>query len=641
MFKTIGIFAHVDGGKTTLSEQLLYKNGSIRNLGRVDNQTAFLDCDNIEKERGITVFAEQASFDYNENKYYIIDTPGHTDFSPEAERTMSVLDYAILIINGSDGVQAHTVTLFRLLENYGVPVFIFINKCDIVGFDIENTINSIKNKLTENVLFIERTEDISRDENKEFIAERNDDYLSEYLDGSGDEISAIKDSIKNRTIFVAMKGSALKDIGIGEFLSTFDKLTVTDYSFDGEFCGEIFKIRYDSKGLKVAYIKGKVGTISVKENVGNEKINEIRFYKGEKYENADKAYGGQVFGVTGLNDVSCGDIIQNGKVIKNTEKYKMISALQSKVSILDGTDSNKVMEYLKILENQEPMLKTEYRKQTDEIVVSVMGKIQLEVLQEILLARFGVEVTFEKPEVQYRETVAKTVIGYGHYEPLRHYAEVVLEIAPAERNSGISFESTVHIDTLSANYQALVKTHIFEKQHKGILTGSPLTDVKITLINGRAHLKHTEGGDFRQATYRAVRQGLEKAENIILEPFYAFEIYADEEYAGRIMTDIQRLRGSFETPIQVGNIYKIKGRGPVETFMEYQEELLSFTKGTGSIVMTVDGYEKCEIADEVTEKINYNKGEDKENTSCSVFCSHGAGFTVNWNEAEHYMHTLK
>ena len=465
--------------------------------------------------------------------------------------------------------------------------------------------------------------------------------MSEYLDGGGDEITAIKDSVKNRNIFVAMKGSALKDIGIDQFFSVFDKLTFTDYSSDGEFCGEVFKIRYDSKGLKVAYIKGNSGTIGVKETIGNEKINEIRFYKGEKYENSDKACGGQIFGVTGLNEVSCGDIIKNGKIIKNAEKYTMISALQSKVNILDGTDSNKVMECLKMLENQEPMLRTEYIKQTNEIVVSVMGKIQLEVLQEILSTRFGISATFEKPEVQYRETVAKTVIGYGHYEPLRHYAEVVLEIAPAERNSGITFDSTVHIDVLSANYQALVKTHIFEKQHKGILTGSPLTDVKITLINGRAHLKHTEGGDFRQATYRAIRQGLEKAENVILEPFYAFEIYAGEEYAGRIMTDIQRLRGSFEPPVQMGNTYKIKGRGPVETFMDYQEELLSFTKGTGSIVMTVDGYEKCEIADEVIEKINYNKGEDKENTSCSVFCSHGAGFTVNWDEAESYMHTLK
>ena len=283
MFKTIGIFAHVDGGKTTFSEQLLYKNGSIRNLGRVDNQTAFLDCDNIEKERGITVFAEQASFDYNENKYYIIDTPGHTDFSPEAERTMSALDYAILIINGSDGVQAHTVTLFRLLENYGVPVFIFVNKCDITGFSIENTLESIREKLTEDVLFIDDFEDISKDENKEFIAERNEDYLSEYLDGGGDEITAIKDSVKNRNIFVAMKGSALKDIGIDQFFSVFDKLTFTDYSSDGEFCGEVFKIRYDSKGLKVAYIKGNSGTIGVKETIGNEKINEIRFYKGEKY----------------------------------------------------------------------------------------------------------------------------------------------------------------------------------------------------------------------------------------------------------------------------------------------------------------------------------------------------------------------
>ena len=348
MFKTIGIFAHVDGGKTTFSEQLLYKNGSIRNLGRVDNQTAFLDCDNIEKERGITVFAEQASFDYNENKYYIIDTPGHTDFSPEAERTMSALDYAILIINGSDGVQAHTVTLFRLLENYGVPVFIFVNKCDITGFSIENTLESIREKLTEDVLFID---DSSQKEAVKYLNSMAEKYKEKLIVGGHSKggnlavYSAVfcKDSVKNRNIFVAMKGSALKDIGIDQFFSVFDKLTFTDYSSDGEFCGEVFKIRYDSKGLKVAYIKGNSGTIGVKETIGNEKINEIRFYKGEKYENSDKACGGQIFGVTGLNEVSCGDIIKNGKIIKNAEKYTMISALQSKVNILDGTDSNKVM----------------------------------------------------------------------------------------------------------------------------------------------------------------------------------------------------------------------------------------------------------------------------------------------------------
>lgn len=641
MFKTIGIFAHVDGGKTTFSEQLLYKNGSIRNLGRVDNQTAFLDCNKIEKERGITVFSEQAFFKYKENDYYIIDTPGHTDFSPEAERSMGVLDYAVLIISGSDGVQAHTVTLFRLLKKYNIPIFIFINKSDSANFDLENTLESIREKLTEDVLFIECLEDISKEENKEFIAEKNEKYLEEYLEGGGDEFSALSESIKYGNIITVMKGSALKDIAIEEFFDVFDKLTYTHYNAQGGFKGQVFKIRYDAKGVKTAYIKGLEGTVCVKDSIGNEKINEIRFYNGEKYENRDKAQAGQIFGVTGLNEAVCGDIIEENTIKKRKDKYAMVSALQSKVTVLDGTDSNKVMEVLKIIENQEPMLKTQYIKQTDEIVVSVMGKIQLEILEDMLLNRFGIKAVFEKPGVQYRETVAKTVVGYGHYEPLRHYAEAVLEIAPAPRNSGISFESKVHIDTLSANYQALVETHIFEKQHKGILTGSPLTDVKITLIDGRAHLKHTEGGDFRQAVYRAVRQGLEKAENILLEPFYAFEIYFEEEYAGRIMTDIQRLRGSFKPPVSLGKIYKIEGRGPVETFMDYQEELLSFTKGTGSITMFFDGYEECTNGEHIIEKIAYNKGEDKENTSCSVFCSHGAGFTVNWDEAENYMHTLK
>lgn len=642
MNKTIGILAHVDSGKTTFTEELLYKNNVIRSLGRVDYKTAYMDSNPIEKNRGITIFADIAQFEYKGSNYFVIDTPGHIDFSAETERAVAVLDYAILLLDGNSGVQSHSVTLFELLKKYNIPVFIFINKADIETYNRADVIEYIKNKLSEDIVFAENIEN----DLLEFIAERNEEFLEKYLEGSfniGDIIKSASVIIKQRLGFVVMEGSALKDKGIDEFFKVFDELTYTEYNNADEFIGKVFKIRYDEKGSRVTYIKSLSGVVNVKEDIvfdeESEKINEIRFYSGSKFTSAQSAKAGQVFGVTGLKSLKNGDIIKGRKVSQAETKYYFNSALQSKVVINDDTDNFNCLKAFKTLENEEPVLSVNYVN--DEIVVNIMGKVQLEVLQQLVSDRFNISVGFEKPKVSYRETIADTVIGIGHYEPLRHYAEVQLRLEPNKRGQGITYSSECHIDTLAVNYQALVKTHIFEKTHKGILTGSPIDDINIVLQCGRAHLKHTEGGDFREATYRAVRQGLEKARNILLEPFYKFEIYVSNEYIGKVMTDIQKMRGEFEPPVEKGGIYCLKGRGPVAEFMDYPLELLSFTRGTGSMSVIFDGYDECDISEKIIEEIGYDKGADKDNTSCSVFCKKGAGYTVNWDEVDSLAHTLR
>lgn len=639
--KTIGILAHVDSGKTTFTEELLYKNNVIRTPGRVDHKTAFMDSNSIEKNRGITIFADMANFDYKNSSYYVIDTPGHIDFSAETERAVSVLDYGILLLDGSSGVQSHSVTLFELLKKYNIPVFIFVNKTDIETYDRYQVLDDIKNRLTDDIIFIENTDDMA-----EFAAERDEQFLEKYLEGSyssDDIIEASKKIIKNRLGFVVMEGSALKQKGVTEFFEVFNTLTYTDYKEDTDFNGKVFKIKYDDKGNRITYIKALSGKINVKEDIicedEPEKINEIRFYSANKYVSQQSAAAGQVFGVTGLKSLDPGDVIKNKKVVKCENNYYFNSALRSKVVINDGTDNFTCLQAFKILENEDPVLSVEYIN--DEIVVSIMGKIQLEVLKQIAADRFNIDIDFEKPKVSYRETIKNTVIGIGHYEPLRHYAEVQFRLEPNPRGKGITFSSECHVDTLAQNYQALIKTHVFEKVHKGILTGSPIDDINIVLQKGKAHLKHTEGGDFREAVYRGIRQGLEKAESIVLEPFYKYEIYVSDEYIGRVMTDIQKMRGSFKPPFEKGGIYCLKGYGPVAEFMDYPLELLSFTRGTGSMSAVFHGYEECNVSEKIIEEIAYDKGADKENTSCSVFCKKGAGYTVNWDEVDSLAHTLK
>jgi hypothetical protein len=640
MNKTIGIMAHVDSGKTTFTERLLFKNNIIRSFGRVDYKESYMDSNSVEKSRGITIFSDVADFKYNNNRYFVIDTPGHIDFSPETERAVSVLDYAILLIDGSSMVQSHCVTLFEVLKKYNIPVFIFINKIDIDSYDRNAVIEDIKNKLSEEIVFLENSVfDIV-----EFLAERDEEFLEKYLESDyseNDIINSAVNVIKDRSGYVIMEGSSLKDIGIDEFFKIFDLLTQTDYS-EGEFKGKVFKICHDEKGNRVTFIKALSGCLNVKDcieiNGEQEKINEIRYYSGAKYCCQQMVESGTVFGVTGLKGLKSGDMICGSKAELVDNKYYFSSALQSKVVINDNTDIFTCLKYFKTFETEEPMLSVNYVN--NEIVVNIMGKVQLEVLKQLAYERFGVDVDFEKPTVSYRETIKNTVIGIGHYEPLRHYAEVQLRLEPNKRGEGITYSSECHIDTLGSNYQSLVKTHIFEKKHLGILTGSPITDINIVLQKGKAHLKHTEGGDFREATYRAVRQGLEKAENILLEAFYRFDIYVSEEYLGKVMTDIQKYRGVFEPPVQKGGIYNIKGRGPVSEFMDYPLELMSFTRGMGSMSVMFDGYDECDISEKIIEEIGYDKGADKENTSCSVFCKKGAGYTVNWDEVDSLAHTL-
>ncbi len=654
MKKTIGIFAHVDAGKTTFTEQLLYLTGRLRNLGRVDYKTSSMDNDEIEQKRGITIFADQGVFYYKNDTYYIIDTPGHMDFSAETERAVSALDYAVLLISGSSGVQAHTTTLYRLLKEYSIPMFIFINKSDMESFDLNLILNDIKNKLTGDILYINSVDDIMSQETAEFAAERDERFLESYLE---EEYTAesihdiIIDLIKNRLCFPVMSGSALKGTGIDNFLEAFSHLSRTDYEYkeNSTFVGKVYKIRHDYKGNRLTFIKALSGRLSIKDEFSfvkneitfSEKVNEIRIYNGKKFENRNEVTAGDVFAVIGLKSPVCGTIIKAEKTkIENINNFRLAAALKSKMKILDKTDVTLVVEKLRILEAEDPMLSISYQKETQDILISVMGKIQLEVLEQVIASRFGISVTFEKPQVEYRETIKSDVMGFGHFEPLRHYAEVQLRLEPGSRGSSITFESECHVDNLAVNYQKTIENHVFEKIHKGILTGSPITDIKIILVNGRSHIKHTEGGDFREATYRAIRQGLEKAESVLLEPFYSFEIYADENYLGRILSDIQKLRGTCEPPVLTcGNVF-IKGRGPVESFMEYSLELVSFTKGTGSIGLMYEGYDLCENVNEVIVRIGYDKVRDVENTSTSVFCAKGISFTVPWNEAEKHMHTI-
>lgn len=654
MKKTIGIFAHVDAGKTTFTEQLLYNTGSIRNLGRVDHKTSSMDTNEIEQNRGITIFADQGIFQYNNDTYYIIDTPGHMDFSAETERSMSALDYAILIISGSSGVQAHTATLFKLLSSYNIPVFIFINKCDIDSFNLQVIMDDIKNKLTDDILYLNSVGDIFHQNTAEFAADRDEAFLESYLqdDYSAEELlETVIKIIKTRLCFPLMTGSALKGIGIQKFLEVFSSLSKTEYEEkeDNYFIGKVYKIRHDEKGMRLTFIKALSGKLRIKDEFTfikgeasiSEKVNEIRVYNGKKFENKNEILAGDVFAVVGLKAPVCGTVIATGETtIDEINNFHLNAALKSKVNILDNTDVTILMEKLHILESEDPMLSVAFIKETENILISVMGKIQLEILEQLIKSRFGISVNFEKPQVEYKETIKSAVTGYGHFEPLRHYAEVKLTLEPTSRGSGLTYESQCHVDNLILNYQNTIENHVFEKVHKGILTGSPITDIKVVLRDGRAHIKHTVGGDFREATYRAIRQGLEKAESILLEPFYSFEIYAEETYMGRIMSDIQKLRGICEAPVlNCGNVY-IKGRGPVESFMDYSVELISFTKGTGSISLIYDGYDVCENANDVILRIGYDKERDVENTSTSVFCAKGTSFTVPWYEAEKYMHTI-
>lgn len=645
MKKTIGILAHVDAGKTTFSEQVLYHTKSIRNRGRVDHKNSFLDTHDIEKERGITVFSEQATFQIGNSTYYLIDTPGHIDFSTEMERALSILDYAILLISGVEGIQGHTETIWNLLRKYNIPTFVFINKMDRTGADLERVLEEINENLTNDICHIDSIHGMS-EELIEFISERNEDLLERYFNGDYEEtiwITELKKIIKENKVFPCLSGSALQDEGIENFLNIFNELTYTNYDEDDEFSGRIHKIRYDNNGTRITFIKAISGNLKVRDEVTygmldeeiTEKVSSIRLYNGSKSTIVEKVSAGDVFAVTGITKAMPGEGIG-----KNREsiQFNMIPTLMSKVIFDKSYNVKEVLGCFRILENEDPALNVIWNETLQEIQVSIMGKIQLEVLKEVALNRFNLKIEFGPCEIMYKETIDNEIYGYGHFEPLKHYAEVHLKIEPNKRGEGITFENKCHADDLTTGNQNLIKTHIFERNHHGLLTGSPITDIKVTLLTGRAHNKHTEGGDFREATFRAIRQGLEKANNVLLEPFYKFKIDVELDYMGKVISDIQRLNGNFDPPVTKLNKVSITGRGPVATFMDYSSEILTFTKGKGSISLVFDGYDVCHNTEEAIEKIGYDKNADIEYSSSSIFCSKGQGFVVPWDKVEEYIH---
>lgn len=632
----IGILAHVDSGKTTLSEALLYQSGNISRLGRVDHRNSFLDTFSLERNRGITIFSKQAVLKYKDTEFTLLDTPGHVDFSAETERTLQVLDYAVLVISATDGIQSHTQTLWKLLAKYNVPCFIFINKMDLDGADREQVVSELKTKFSDGCV------DFDRNNTSEFyenIALCDEKLLNQYYESETIKKDDIITCIKNRKIFPCRFGSALKLEGVVEFLECLYSYTETP-KYSSEFAGKVYKISED-KGQRLTFLKITGGSLKVKEilksdkNEHSEKVNQIRIYSGDKFSTVDKAAAGTVCAVTGITFAGPGDGLGTEE---NTGLPVLEPVLTYRLELPDDINAHTALEKMKILEAEDPQLKVVWNERPGEIQVQLMGDVQLEVLQSIIAERFGINVFFGKGNIIYKETIADTVEGVGHFEPLRHYAEVHLLLKPAKRDSGIVFKSNCKEDLLDKNWQRLILTHLYEKTHIGVLTGSPITDMEITLVSGKAHAKHTEGGDFRQATYRAVRHGMRCAKSILLEPVYEFTLEVPTENIGRAMTDIQRMHGNFSTPETTGDCSVISGTAPVSTMYDYSREVIQYTHGKGKLICTLKGYEPCHNADEVIENIGYDCDSDTDNSCDSVFCSHGVGYTVKWNEVKSHMH---
>ncbi|MFC5601766.1 GTP-binding protein [Sporosarcina koreensis] len=645
MHKTIGVVAHVDAGKTTFSEQLLFHTHSIRQRGRVDHKDTFLDSHEIEKNRGITVFADQGAFTFNGSYYTLIDTPGHVDFSPEMERAIQVMDAAIVIISAADGIEGHTETVWQLLKKHHIPTFFFLNKTDREGVNLQDVVDEIRGNLSTDIFDLSEMEEGRMTESLiEFIAERDEDLLERYMDTGYDEalwLDAMKRMINNRDIFAYGHGSALKDIGVQDFLEKFDQLTKTEYTDTGDFAARVYKVRHDENGNRVTFLKVLQGALHVRDEVHvsgkHEKITQIRRYNGKKFETVEAAHAGEIVAVTGLTEAGAGDPI--GTLVEKAE-FDLIPTLKSKVIFDSSIHVKEVLRCFKMLDAEDPSLRVVWDEHVQEVHVHVMGVIQLEVLKQIVRDRFHFDVSFGDPKILYKETIRSAVNGYGHFEPLKHYAEVHLKIEPAERNSGISYDNVCHANDLSVGNQNLVRTHIFERAHHGLLTGSALTDVKITLLTGRGHNEHTSGGDFREATFRALRQGLEKADNVLLEPYYDFKIKVAMDHIGRVLSDIQQASGNFAPPETIGENTVVTGRVPVATFMNYSTTFASFTNGKGALTLQFGGYDECHNPKEVIEAIGYNKDADPEYTSTSIFCAKGKGYPVPWYEAEAAMHLL-
>lgn len=629
----IGILAHVDAGKTTLSEALLYNAGITKALGRVDKGNAYLDTDELEKQRGITIFSKQAEFIWKDLEVTLVDTPGHVDFSAEMERTLQILDYAILVISASNGVQSHTRTLWELLKMYKVPTIIFVNKMDMPDTDKALLLSELKSKLDDSCIdFTDIQEVMSNEE----VAMTNESLMEEFLSCGKIDIEDIKRGISDREIFPCHFGSALKNDKIIDLLDGLNTY-IDEKKYPDKFSAKVYKINRDSQGNRLTYIKVTGGVLRVKDIIDDseEKINQIRIYSGDKYRTANEIYSGEVCAVTGLTKTYSGE---NLGIENDNNDVILEPVLMYRVVLPQEIDAAMMLPKLKQLEEEDPTLAIKWNEDLKEIQVCLMGEVQIEILKKLVLDRFKVAIEFDQGNVVYKETISNTVEGVGHFEPLRHYAEVHLRLEPGEIGSGLTFETECSEEILAKNWQRLILTHLQEREHKGVLTGSGITDMKITLVSGRAHLKHTEGGDFRQATYRAVRQGLKMAQSVLLEPYYDFRLEIPTEMLGRAMTDIERIYGKINPPENYGEYSVITGYAPVVTMRKYREDIAAYTKGQGKITCTLKGYLPCHNQEEIVEAYGYDSAADTFNPTGSVFCAHGAGFYVSYDKVYEYMH---
>lgn len=627
----VGILAHVDAGKTTLSEGMLYTSGAIRTMGRVDNRDAFLDTYALERERGITIFSKQAVFPLGTTQVTLLDTPGHVDFSPEMERTLQVLDYAILVISGADGVQGHTRTLWNLLRCYEIPTFVFVNKMDQEGTDAEVLLQELKNVLEEGCV------DFSTKRDANFYEEAavcSEDELEEFLETGRLKKETLQELFLERQLFPCFFGSALRLEGVKEFVEQMQELIKVP-AYPETFGAKVFKIARDEAGNRLTYLKITGGSLKVKAVIEGQKVNQIRIYSGEKYEAVNEVEAGSICAVTGLSDTYPGEGLgaEQGTYLPVLEPV-----LNYQVIPTEGDDPILLLPKLRELEEEEPQLHIVWEEALQEIHVQLMGEVQLEVLKTLIYERFGVEVEFGQGNILYKETIQNTVEGVGHFEPLRHYAEVHLLLEPGEPGSGVQCMSVCSEDLLDRNWQRLILTHLMETEHRGVLTGAPITDIRITLVSGKAHLKHTEGGDFRQAVYRAVRQGLKQADSVLLEPYYEYRLELPSENVGRAMTDIERMHGTFGLPQTEADRTILTGTAPVSTMRDYQKEVHAYTRGNGTLQCTLKGYAPCHNTEEVLAATGYDSERDTLHPTGSVFCAHGAGFLVPWYEVKEYMH---
>lgn len=637
----IGILAHVDAGKTTLSEAFLYQSGTLRSLGRVDKGSTFLDTDARERARGITIFSQPAVLERPNGTLTLLDTPGHVDFSAEMERTLQVLDYAVLVISGVDGVQPHTETLWTLLQRYNVPTFIFVNKMDLPGPGREAILEDLHKRLSP--ACVDVSEDISADARSEAFALCDESLMNGYLETGSVPDSSIADAVRRRGVFPCWFGSALRLQGVDAILDGLDRYTQTP-AVGKEFAASVYKISAGENGQRLTWMKITGGSLKSKTMLRSrpkdtvqweEKADQLRLYSGAKFTPIPEAFPGQVVAVTGLTKTFAGQALgaQADPISPSLEPV-----LTYRVDLPAGTDAHTALTQLRTLAEEDPQLHVLWDENLGEIHMQLMGEVQLEILENLIAERFGLAVQFSQGGILYKETIAAPMEGVGHYEPLRHYAEVHLLLEPGERGSGLVFGTKCREDALDRNWQRLILTHLAEKQHRGVLIGAPLTDVKITLLGGRAHAKHTDGGDFRQATYRAMRQGLRSTESVLLEPWYHFRLEVPADNVGRAMTDIQRMGGSFEPPMPLQDMVLLTGSAPVSEMRPYQQEVTSYTRGRGRLSCAVSGYQPCHDADTVIAAVDYDPDRDLSDPADSVFCGHGAGYTVKWNQVREHMH---